>query len=124
LHESSVEFLEFPGGVSNQVLPLPPPSGALEVPYQAVLARANGEVLVTDLNTNQIRRFGPTGTPLPPLGSSGGMPGNFAGLAGVAEDRQGRVYAVDYLYRVIERFGSDGQVDAVWAVPVDQAETD
>jgi hypothetical protein len=124
LHESSVEYLEFPSGVSNQVLPLPPPSGALEVPYQAVLARPNGEVLVTDLNTNQVRRFGPTGTPLPPLGASGGMPGNFAGLAGIAEDRQGRIYAVDYLYRVIERFGSDGQVDAVWAVPVDQAETD
>jgi hypothetical protein len=124
LHEETIEFLEFPSGASGKGIPLPPPSGALEVPYQAVLARANGEVLVTDLNTNQIRRFGPAGAVLPPLGASGGMPGNFAGLAGLAEDRQGRVYAVDYLYRVIERFGPDGQVDAVWSVPVDQAETD
>ena len=43
---------------------------------------------------------------------------------GLAEDRQGRIYAVDYAYRVIERFRPDGQIDAVWSVPVDQAETD
>jgi streptogramin lyase len=124
LHASSVEFLEFPSGASVRHITLPTPSGALEVPYQAVLARRNGEVLVTDLNPNQIRRYGPDGTSLPAWGSSGGMPGNFAGLAGLAEDRQGRVYAVDYLYRVIERFRPDGQVDAIWTVPVDQAETD
>lgn len=124
LHEESIEFLDFPSGETRHGLPLPPPSGALEMPYQAVLARRNGEVLVTDLSANQIRRFGADGTILPPLGSSGGMPGNFAGLAGLTEDRQGRIYAVDYLYRVIERFRPDGQIDAIWSVPVDQAETD
>ncbi len=123
LHAASVEFLHFPEGVTHQAIALPPPSGALEVPYQSVLARRNGEILVTDLNTNQIRRFAPDGQALPPLGSSGGMPGNFQGMAGLAEDHQGRIYVVDYLYRVLQRFGLDGVVDAVWSVPVDQGET-
>ncbi len=123
LHAASVEFLHFPEGVTHQAIALPPPTGALEIPYQSVLARRNGEVLVTDLNTNQIRRFSSDGQELAPLGSSGGMPGNFAGMAGLTEDHQGRIYVVDYLYRVLQRFGLNGVVDAVWSVPVDQAET-
>ena len=100
---------------------LPAPTGDLQVPYQAIGVRANGEVLITDLGTSQIRRYTLQGQALPSLGAPGGWPGQFAGLGGLAADPQGHIYATDTAYRVIQRFGPDGQVNAVWLAPEDEA---
>lgn len=120
LHNESLEFLNLQTGQSLTQWTLPPPPGALRVPYQAILARRNGEILVTDLANNQILRYGPQQQVLPPLGKPGFLPGEFQGLGGLAEDPAGRTYVSDFTYRVIQRFTADNQVQAVWSAPEDE----
>ncbi|HMA36807.1 MAG TPA: hypothetical protein VKY74_20295 [Chloroflexia bacterium] len=117
LHQSSVEADAYPKGNAVLSWQLPAPVGDLQVPYQAILVRANGEILVTDVGANVIRRYTPDGHALPILGAAGGWPGQFGGLGGLAEDGQGRLYVTDFLYRVLQRFAPDGQVTAVWSAP-------
>ena len=121
LRQTGVAALSFPDGKTVKELRLPAPTGDLQIPYQAILARANGEILVTDVATNQVRRFSADGQPLGVIGSYGGWPGQFGGLGGLAEDRAGRLYVTDFQYHVIQRFNPDGQVSAVWSAPENQA---
>lgn len=94
---------------------LPPPPSQLRIPYQAILVRKNGEILVSDWAGNQILRIDPTGSKiLGAIGKPGFMPGEFQGLGGIAEDRQGRLYVADWQHRVIQRFDPDGKIGSVW----------
>jgi sugar lactone lactonase YvrE len=117
LHNTGVLELARENGREVAAWALPPPDGALEIPYQAILGRANGEVMVTNLNSNQLMRFDRNHQPLPPWAGAGDLPGQFRELAALAEDRQGRVYASDFIQRVVQRFTPDGRLDGVWTAP-------
>ncbi|MFN8500228.1 MAG: hypothetical protein U0641_20430 [Anaerolineae bacterium] len=131
LRKGDVVMLAVPDGAVVERWELPPPTEGLDAPYGAILARRNGEILVTDLNRAQIRRLEPGQGAGDPLGTpgdwpghvagAGGWPGELASPAGLAEDATGRVYVSDILYRVIQRFTPDGRVDAVWSAPEDEA---
>jgi hypothetical protein len=121
LHQQNAAILAYPSGAATETWSLPPPAGDLQIPYQAILARRNGEVLVTDVSTNQVLRYGADHQALPPIGVSGGWPGQFGGLAALAEDREGRLYISDFNFRVIQRFSPDGQARAVWSAPEDES---
>jgi sugar lactone lactonase YvrE len=127
----SVRALQYPTGNIVREWALPKPTTGRATPYQALTTTSNGELLVTDLNQNQVRRFAVDGKELQPLGRSGDWPGQFLGAGGLpgdlaepsalAEDRQHRIYVSDSAYRVVQRFRPDGRVDAVIAVPEDEA---
>jgi streptogramin lyase len=117
LHNTGILELDRQSGREVAAWALPPPTGPMEIPYQAVLGRANGEVMVSNLNTGQIMRFDPNHQLLAPWAAEGDLPGQFRELAALAEDRQGRVYATDFIQRVIQRFTPDGRLDAVWTAP-------
>jgi|GEM_PF-1834751 len=94
---------------------LPPPPSQLRVPYQGILVSKNGEILANDWAGNQILRIDPAGEKIiGTIGSRGYEPGQFQGLGGMAEDKEGRLYVADWQHRVIQRFTSDGKIDAVW----------
>jgi len=94
---------------------LPPPPSQLRIPYQAILVRKNGEILVSDWAGNQILRIDPTGSKIiGTIGRPGFLPGEFQGLGGIAEDKEGRLYVADWQHRVIQRFDPDGKVGDVW----------
>jgi hypothetical protein len=120
LHDAGVEVLEIAGGRHLLVWELPPGIGT--VPYDMILARRNGEILINNNLTAQVLRYRPTGEALPALGKPGSQPGQFGVPAGLAEDAQGRLYIGDAAYRVIQRFSPTYQVESVWSVP--EAEKD
>lgn len=129
LYEQSIAALQVPDGRQVEEWPLPAHSGGPATPYRAIAARANGEVLLADLNRNVVRRFGADHRELTPLGKEGEWPGQFAGPGGwpgefavlglraLAVDRGQNVFVSDGEYRTIQRFRPDGQVDFVIAVP-------
>ncbi|MFN8482965.1 MAG: hypothetical protein U0768_07955 [Anaerolineae bacterium] len=131
LRKNDVIVVAPPDGNFVERWELPAPTEGLDAPYAAILARRNGEVLVTDLNRAQVRRLAPRQGAEAPLGTpgdwpghvagAGGWPGELASPAGLTEDAAGRVYVSDILYRVIQRFTPDGRVDAVWSAPEDEA---
>ncbi len=93
---------------------LPAPSGVLQTPYQAVAATGNA-ILVTDQGRNQVLVLDPQdGQVVQTIGRPGPWPGQFAGLAGLAQDPVGRIYVADDQHRVIQRFTAAGKLDAVW----------
>ncbi|MDQ2808133.1 MAG: hypothetical protein M3Z04_14655 [Chloroflexota bacterium] len=93
---------------------LPAPSGLLQTPYQAVVATSSA-ILVTDLGRNQVLVLDPQdGQVVQTIGKPGAWPGQFAGLAGLAQDTAGRIYVADDQYGVIQRFTAGGKIDAVW----------
>src|SRR5690349_11564153 len=123
LHDTSVEVLEIANGQHLLDWDLPPGIGT--VPYDMILARRNGEILINNNLTAQVLRYRSTGEALPALGQPGTAPGQFGVPAGLAEDAQSRLYISDAAYRVIQRFSPTYQVEAVWSVPEEEgAETE
>jgi hypothetical protein len=127
LHERNITVHKTPDGTVIRQIDLPTVKEGLAAPYGAVLVRSNGEILVTDLNKDQVLRFGADGRALSPLGvhgdwpgqfaGPGGMPGEFAGVGALAQDAAGRIYVSDSLYRLVERFAPQGEIDAIITVP-------
>ncbi len=118
LHDASVEVLEIAGGRHLLEWDLPPGIGT--VPYDMILARRNGEILINNNLTAQVLRYRPTGEALPALGKPGTAPGEFGVPAGLTEDAESRLYISDAAYRVIQRFSPTYQVEAVWSVPEEE----
>ncbi len=120
LHDASVEVLEIAGGRHLLEWDLPPGIGT--VPYDMILARRNGEILINNNLTAQVLRYRPTGEALPVLGKPGTEPGQFGVPAGLTEDAESRLYISDAAFRVIQRFSPTYQVEAVWSVPEEENE--
>lgn len=105
LRQRSIAVLRSPSGRAAEEWPLPAPTQGLSVPYRTVLGRRNGEILVSDFNTGQVRRFSAAHVELPSVGKLATWPGQFAGPGGwpgelteprgLAEDQQGRLYVSD-----------------------------
>lgn len=103
------------GSVVTSTLPVPVTQNQVRIPYQAILVRKNGEIVVSDWSNNQILRIDPkTNKIIGSIGKPGFWPGEFQGLGGVAEDKEGRIYVADWQHRVIQRFTDDGHIDALW----------
>jgi DNA-binding beta-propeller fold protein YncE len=101
------------GEVLTTTLPLP--AQGLQIPYQAMLVTKDGDVLVSDTGNNRVLRIGPGLDAIEGnIGDPGVWPGQFQGLGGLAQDAQGRIYAADWLSRVIQRFTPEGEIDALW----------
>lgn len=101
------------GAVMTYTLPLP--EQGLQIPYQAMLVTQTGEVLVSDMGNSTVLRIGPElDAIIGKIGEPGVWPGQFQGLGGLAQDRQGRIYVADWQSRVIQRFTPDGEIDALW----------
>ena len=98
---------------------LPPPRGALGVPYETLLALPNDQLLVSDLNNNHILRFSGEGRLLGALGGFGNQPGQFASIGAMALGSAGQLYVTDSDHRVVQRFAPDGRVDGLYRGPDD-----
>jgi hypothetical protein len=98
---------------------LPPPHGALGVPYETLLALPGDQVLVSDLNSNQLLRFTGDGHLLGRQGGFGNTPGQFAGIGALALGRDGHLYVTDSDHRVVQRFAPDGRIDGLFRGPDD-----
>jgi hypothetical protein len=103
------------GDVVTATLPLLPQHQ--RIPYGAIVAEAGQRVLVTDLGSKQVLRIDLGRNEI--VGSFGGTgyePGQFVAPAGMALDRQGRIYVADGQHRVIERFTTGGKIESLlWA---------
>jgi len=124
LYTDHVEFRQFPQGAVVRQWNLPPAGTPLEVPYQTIFVRHNGEVVVSNITTgvgsgSQLLRYGPTGDPLPAIPIPAG-PDSAGGPAGIAEDAQGRLYVADFNLRIIHRFTPAGRRDAIWKAVQDE----
>jgi hypothetical protein len=101
------------GKIFTSTLPVPP--GQVTIPYQSLLVRKNGELLVSDWAGKQVLRIDlATNKIIGAIGKPGFWPGEFQVLGGLAEDKEGRIYVADWQHRVIQRFTGDGQIDALW----------
>jgi hypothetical protein len=130
LGAQSIDVLELSSGTLLRTRLLPALGQGIGAPYQSLFMRSNGELLVSDTNSGRLRRFGPDGKEMLPIGLAaswpgqfagpGGMPGELAEPIGLAEDRQQRLYVADTAFRIIQRF-TGGAVDAVIAVPEQEA---
>jgi hypothetical protein len=101
------------GKIFTSTLPVPP--GQVTIPYQSLLVRKNGELLVSDWAGKQVLRIDlATNKIIGTIGKPGFWPGEFQVLGGLAEDKEGRIYVADWQHRVIQRFTSDGKIDALW----------
>ncbi len=69
-----------------------------------------GNVVVADLQSNEIRVFGPEGAHLRTLGGAGEGPGEFERLNGAWPIPGGTIVAVDNRVGRITRFGPDGEL--------------
>lgn len=95
---------------------LPPPSGELVTPYQALAVTQAGTVLVTDQGRNQVLMIDARdGQVVQAIGRPGPWPGQFGSLGGLAQDQAGRIYIADPQHRVIQRFTGAGRLDAIWS---------
>ena len=124
LYTDHVEIRRFPQAQVVRQWSLPPAGTPLEVPYQTIFVRRNGEVVVSNILTNagigsQLLRYRPNGDPLPTIPIPPG-PDSAGGPAGIAEDAQGRLYVADFNLRIIHRFTPDGRRDAIWKVVQDE----
>jgi sugar lactone lactonase YvrE len=109
---------------------LPPPQGQLRIPYQALLVTRTGHLLATDVATNRVLIISLQGGQiLGTIGQPGFYPGQFQGLGGLAEDRDGHIYVADWQNGAVQRFTPRGEVDRVYwalapgtAVPITEEE--
>ncbi len=131
LYTDHVELRRFPEVTAVRQWNLPPTTTPLEVPYQTIFVRRNGEIIVSNIMTgtgtgSRLLRYSPNGDPLSPISipagppTSAGDPPTAAGPAGIAEDAQGRLYVADFNLRIIHRFNPDGQRDAIWKAVQDE----
>ncbi len=99
------------GNITTNKLATPP------LEYQLpMLVRRNGEVLLSDHQALTVVRWDPiNGKVLGTIGEPGLLPGQFGDVGGMAEDSAGRLYVADPVNRAIQRFGTDGKIDAVWS---------
>jgi hypothetical protein len=99
--------------------PLPTPAGPLGQPYQGILARGDGRVLVANLGARRVDMYATDGRPLGALGRAGAWPGEFGQVGGLAADRAGHTYVADADSRALQRFTPTGHVDALYRGPDD-----
>jgi streptogramin lyase len=97
---------------------LPQPQGQLRIPYQSLLVTRNGQLLATDVATNRVLQISPLdGKVIGWLGEAGPYPGQFQGLGGLAEDRDGNIYVADWQNGAVQRFSPHGELQHVyWAL--------
>jgi hypothetical protein len=103
------------GTLVTSTLPLPPDHQ--RIPYGAIVADGDHEVLVTDMASQKILRIDLESNKIvDSFGGTGFQPGQLVAPAGMAIDKQGRVYVADGQHRVIERFTREGKIDSLlWA---------
>ena len=78
------------------------------------LAVGPGDTLcVTDLDSNHVYRFDPSGKLVTGWGSEGVGPGQFKGSIGIAADPKGNVYVAEMTNR-IQKFDSNGKFITQW----------
>ncbi|HMA33094.1 MAG TPA: NHL repeat-containing protein [Chloroflexia bacterium] len=124
LTPAGIEIRQFPNGTLSDQWSLPAPPSPQEVPYQTILARRNGEILVSDITAHQVLRYARDHTPLPAISGAGGTATQLNNPGGLAEDPAGRLYVVDVFLRVIRRFDADGQPSGIWKTLLDEQEQD
>lgn len=98
---------------------LPGPTGPLGQPYQAVLALADGRVLVANLAARRVDVYQADGRGAGHWGGAGMWPGQFGQVGGLARDSAGNVYVADVDHRALQRFSTAGRVDALYRSPDD-----
>lgn len=99
-------------------LPLPPPPGQPQIPYQSFISTGMHEITAADFGGGQLVRIElPGGRITGTVGGPGRFPGQFQSLGGLAKDAQGRIYAADWGLAVIQRFTPAGGLNAVWWAP-------
>lgn len=98
---------------------LPAPSGPLGNPYQAILALADGRVVITNLSARRVDIYRADGRPLGHWGGPGDWPGTFGQVGGLGRDKFGHIYVADVDHRVLQRFTSTGVPDALYRSPDD-----
>jgi hypothetical protein len=76
-----------------------------------------GELLVADMGTSNIRIFDSTGRFSHRFGRRGGGPGEFEQLTWVGIDPTGAIATFDYVLHRISRFSREGALEKVIAVP-------
>lgn len=104
-----------PGTGSVITYTLPMPEQGLQVPYQAMIVTRDKEVLVSDLGNSLVLKINPQlDAIMGKIGEPGVWPGQFQGLGGLAQDKEGRIYVADWQSRVIQRFMPNGEIDALW----------
>ena len=118
LQRTSVALLDPAAGAEVVSWPLPAITGQLATPYQAILARRDGTLLVTDVTAARVLHYSSTGAALPSLGARGTASGQFLGLAALAEDCAGNLYISDFDTHVVQRFRPDGPLPAAWSIPI------
>ncbi len=103
--------------------PLPTPAGSLRRPYQSIMAVAAGHVLVTNLETHRVDVYctgaGGVGEACGHIGSRGIWPGQFGQVGGMARDNRANIYVADFDHRVLQRFGPNAAIDALYWGPDD-----
>ncbi|MDQ6693099.1 MAG: hypothetical protein M3014_01575, partial [Chloroflexota bacterium] len=98
------------GNMVTSTLPAPP----LSLTFPMIL-RHNGELILADHQQNYLVRWDiKSGKPIGTIGGPGIMPGQLGYIGGLTQDSEGRIYVADTVNRVIQRFGTDDKIDAVW----------
>jgi DNA-binding beta-propeller fold protein YncE len=91
---------------------LPAEAGAAQIPVFSLL---NGDALLSDhISGNVVWLDTKTNKVVRTIGEPGKMAGQFGDIGGIVEDSKGRIYVADYRQRVIQRFTSEGKIDAIW----------
>jgi DNA-binding beta-propeller fold protein YncE len=106
------------GQMLTTSLSLPPTSlqQARQSPYPSMMVTLDGRVLIYDPGSVLLSVDPYRGTVLGQFGERGHLPGQFAAIAGITQDAQGRLYVADPAHRVVQRFNPDGRLDSlIWA---------
>jgi hypothetical protein len=117
---------------ATEVAPPLPRENDNRVRYQTIIVSKEGDILGVDLaNSRVVRIDAKTGDLLGVIGAPGSLltgywPGQFRSLGGIAQDNQGHIYVADWQLGIIQRFTTEGDLEAlIWApgepppVPVD-----
>lgn len=118
-----IDRINIESGEIVQVPQPPIPEGGVRSPYQAILVTGSGDLIASDLANARVLRIsmqdgslvnliGEPGTP-----RLGFWPGNFSGLGGLAEAKNGDIFVADWQLTTIQRFGLDGTLKDVMPGP-------
>lgn len=97
---------------------LPTPTGALQRPYQAILALGGDRTAISNLATHRVDLYC-GGQPCGHIGVPGQQPGQFGQVGNLARDHNGELYVADFDHRVLQRFAPSGRLDALYWSPDD-----
>jgi hypothetical protein len=83
-------------------------------------ADSDGNLYVTDTNSDRVLKLDPSGALIDAWGTSGGGPGQFSAPEGVAVDTADNVYVVEFSNQRVQKFDSSGNFILTWGDGVNQ----